>query len=236
MDKFSSLLAQLEEIISRLDKEIENQENNLSKIEDSIVEMTDKKRKTERSIKRLQSKLDVLKQYENKNVWLTAIIEILADKETYELYKSLDKNKKIIILLILVAAILLIPYSIVLVSYMLLIIMIIVVNKVNYVKKLKKTNSIPELETRLSKLAETWDRLISDEIELQRQKTEIEEGKQQLAAEKESYKADLTKVEQERTAAIERIFFTVLDQEYEDQNFIDIIRRVREIQKKEGKK
>lgn len=240
MDKFNELITMLEEIISRIDGKIERKTEELSKLNDKIDETRDTKSKKESSMLELQGILEILEPIENKGILITIIKDTI--KEIKTSYKSFNTFQKriIIALLFIVAALLtsLIIFeptigSIISIGF----IGPTIIIKVEEIIKARKKYTFEEAREEIESLEKQISELTKEEELLYKKQGEIERAQSDLTKEKIIYFEDLTRVKQEQSAAIERLISPeVLNAEFNEQTLGDIIRRVREIQKKEGKK
>lgn len=244
MDKFNELVTMLEEIISRIDGKIERKTEELSKLNDKIDETRDTKSKKESSMLELQGILEILEPIENKGILITIIKDTI--KEIKTSYKSFNGfQKKIILVLLFLVAVLLASLiifeptigSIISMGFLAVFIGPTIIIKVEEIIKARKKYTLAEAREEIESLEKQISELTKEEELLYKKQGEVERTQSDLTKEKIIYFEDLTRVKQEQSAAIERLISPeVLNAEFNEQTFGDIIRRVREIQKKEGKK
>lgn len=228
VDKFSSLIAELEKIIARLEKEIEAKEkvrnNTIRACNDDKDILSDKKN----SLTKVTSNLNFLKTFKNKNVFLTANKEIILNL-IKQFTTCKPKILPFIILFIMIALSLTsgtfawCAIAIIVAFQIVLSVMI-----THDVKKERKLHTVEDLEQEKEKIEEAINlclaRISTAQLDIERLTKIITK----LSDERISYVGDLIQVTLARSEAIEGLVSeNTLNQAFESFDAKGIMERVR---------
>lgn len=230
VDKFSSLIAELETIIARLEKEIETKKQERDSAVRACNDDKDSIPRLKENLEEATNKLDYLKLFQGKKLFLKA------NKETIfyfiKFIKAADKKSKAFIilgLLTLISLSLTSSPAFLTVVAILAIFQIVLSTMITYdVKKERKLNSISDLEKERDSLEEkltiSLARINSCQLEIGKLNEEINA----LSQEKAHYIEDLDKVTLARSEAIAGLVSDMaLNQAFESFDAEEIMGRVR---------
>lgn len=230
VDKFSSLITELEKIIARLEKEIEAKEEERDNTVRACNDDKDSIPRLKENLEEVTNKLDYLKLFQVKNLFLKA------NKETISYFikfiKAADKKSKAFIilgLLILISLSLTSSPTFLTVFAILAIFQIVLSIMITYdIKKERKLNSISDLEKERDSLEEkltiSLAKINSRQLEIER----LNEKINTLNIEKEQYQEDLNRVIAARSEAIEGLVSNnALNQAFASFDAEEIMERVR---------
>lgn len=238
MDKFKLLEKKLEDIIIKLNEEIEAKQKEVS-IKSAIYEEKDKeKEEIANELQNSKNDLEFLKIFENKNVFITAIKE--CNKSVGKNIKQAEKFEKFItallLLFLLVGSIALPLFGVTILSVIALLETLFACLINHEVKKIRKKASIEELESEIKKyeefLTKREDQKNKEDEELADIKFEIGS----LLDEKDKYVEALEKVRQARIAALEQVAKVAVLNEMYDKSEIEQSLNIRIREKKEKDK
>lgn len=238
MDKFKLLEKKLEDIIIKLNKEIEAKQKELS-IKRAIYEEKDKgKEEIANELQNSKNDLEFLKIFENKNVFITAIKE--CNKSVGKNIKQAEKFEKFItallLLFLLVASIALPLFGVTILSVIALLETLFACLVNHEVKKIRKKASIEKLESEIKKyeefLSKREDQKNKEDEELANIIFELDS----LSNERDEYLKKLKKVQEVRNAALEQVAKVAVLNEMYDKSEIEQSLNIRVREKKEKDK
>lgn len=237
MDKFKLLEQKLEDLITRLNQEIEEKQKEAS-IKGVIS--AEKEKKKEEIISKLQnSKNDLafLKMFANKNVFITVIKE--CNKILWQNIKQAQPFEIFIIailLLFLLGVSIFIPLcSIPFLSIVVLFDTIITFYINHEVRKIRKKANIPDLEKEIKSLEEELTKREEQKKEEDKELANIIFELRSLIEERDDYLEDLKKVQEVRISALEQVAkVNVVNAIYHNSRIEESL-NIRLREKKEGK-